>query len=62
MARKKKQSLVNKLSNKITEKNILKKGQTTITIKEREPTNIFNEESKFFKKEIDLIKMEMFFK
>ena len=60
-SKKKKQSFVKQLSKRIGKKTT-KKSQTTVVIKEREPTNIFHEESKFFKKELNLTKQEMFFK
>lgn len=59
---KKWKALKKKLSKRITSRKITKPSKATITIKEREPTNIFHEESKFFKKELDLVKQEMFLK
>jgi hypothetical protein len=41
-------------------KNILKKERPTISIKEREVTNIFNEPSRFFKREMEETKMSIF--
>lgn len=61
MKKKKKETLVDRLSKKMKSKKISKKGITTITIKEREPSNIFHEESKFFKSELCEAKRDMFF-
>lgn len=59
MKKKKKESLVSILSKRVKGKKISKGKGTTVTIKEREPTNIFHEESRFFKSELDKTKKEM---
>jgi len=61
MAKKKKErkeKLVGRLSKKIKAKKILA-PKTTITIKEHKPENIFYDESRFFKNELDEVKKEM---
>lgn len=60
MKKKKKESLVSILSKRVKGKKISKGKGVTLTIKEREPTNIFHEESRFFKSELDKTKKEMF--
>lgn len=58
--KKKKETLVKRLSKKIISKKGLRKIKTTVTIKERKPTNIFHEENRFFKGEFNSEKKNMF--
>ena len=59
--KKKKESIVSKLSKKMKLKKVTITSKMTIKIKEREPSNIFHEESRFFKSELDKTRREMFF-
>jgi len=58
--KKKKETLVKRLSKKLGGKKVLKKCQATVTIQERPTENIFHEENKFFKGEFDKEKKNMF--
>lgn len=58
--KKKKKTIIEQLSKKVTTKKILKTGQATVTIKEKKPSNIFHEENRFFKSELSKAKQEMF--
>jgi len=58
--KKKKETLLKRLSKKTVGKKILKKQKVTVTIKERPSTNIFHEENRFFKSEFNREKKNMF--
>jgi len=58
--KKKKETLLKRLSKKTIGKKVLKKSQATVTIQERPKTNIFHEENRFFKNEFDREKKNMF--
>jgi len=58
--KKKKETLLKRLSKKTIGKKVLKKSQATVTIKERPTENIFHEENRFFKGEFNREKKNIF--